>query len=110
MPEQQLVTVVRQVPTWGHVYWPVGLLTASLMFLIPEAIAFFTNKANTLSAYSWGELEVHRATRLWLHIPAWYVSLAAWLLFFIVITGHIWFKSETAPFMWVWRLLHGHAP
>lgn len=76
--------------TWGRYYWPFYLVLASLLFIVPELIALFTNYRNTLSQYSWAELHVNPHVSL--HIMAWYLSLGAWTLFAIVITLHIWFR------------------
>lgn len=76
--------------TWGRVYWPYFLLVVSLTFLIPELIAFFTNKANTLSEYSWDELHVGA---LQVHTISWYLSLGTWVLFVVLITLHIWWRT-----------------
>lgn len=76
--------------TWGKFYWPVAMLTAfGGMFGIPELIAIVTNQANTLSDYAWDELRVGFIP---VHTVAWYVSLAGWLLFVVVITAHIWWR------------------
>ena len=45
-------------PTWGSVYWPWYLITASAAFLAAEVFALFTNSANTLSDFSWYELGI----------------------------------------------------
>ena len=78
---------------WGIIYWPKYLIVASLFFLIPEIIALFTNTANTLSAYCWNELRVGLAFGHGEHTLAWWVSLVAWSLFVIIITGHIWWRT-----------------
>jgi hypothetical protein len=80
-------------PTWGGYYWPFFLIVASLLFLVPELIALFTNATNTLSDYSWRELNVRGGLHFDQHTAAWGISLAAWLVFVIVITLHIWWKS-----------------
>ena len=59
------------------------------MFGIPELIAIVTNSANTLSDYAWNELRVGSIP---LHTVAWYISLAVWLMFVVVITAHIWWR------------------
>lgn len=82
------------MPTWGLVYWPVGLTALSLLFLPAELIALFTNPANTLSDYCWHELNVTRAFTFDAHGVAWWASFASWLLFVIVITMHIWFRAD----------------
>jgi hypothetical protein len=67
------------------------MVVTVLLFGVPELIALFTNQANTLSDYSWDELDVHGFN----HIPtvAWYASLIVWLIFVVVITAHIWWKG-----------------
>ncbi len=80
-------------PSWGLYYWPFFLILGSLLFLIPELIALFTNATNTLSGYTWRELNVHGGMHLNQHTVAWWLSLAAWLVFVVVITIHIWWKS-----------------
>lgn len=81
--------------TWGLWYWPVFLTVGSLFVLVPETIALCTNAANTLSDYCWRELDVTNALRF----PAvaadyaWWLSFATWIMFVIVITIHIWFRS-----------------
>jgi dolichyl-phosphate-mannose--protein O-mannosyl transferase len=77
--------------TWGKYYWPIALIVVSVaMFGIPELIALFTNQANTLSQYSWDELHV---SGIAVHNVAWLVSLIVWLVFVVVITLHIWWRS-----------------
>jgi hypothetical protein len=78
------------VITWGKYYWPYFLTLVSMLFLIPELIAVVTNHANTLSEYSWDELHV---SGLAIHDIAWYLSLSTWLLFVVVITAHIWWRT-----------------
>lgn len=80
----------RQLVTWGRYYWPYFLILGSALFGIPELIALFTNNANTLSDYARYELNV--APHITVHTLAWYVSLCAWVLFFVVITAHIWWN------------------
>lgn len=76
--------------TWGKFYWPAALLvTAVFLFGIPELIAIITNPANTLSDYAWDELRVGSIP---VHLVAWYISLAVWLMFVVVITLHIWWR------------------
>jgi hypothetical protein len=77
---------------WGNYYWPRGLAVVSVAFLIPELYALFTNPANTLSDYCWRELNVSASWGHGAHSVAWWLSLAAWLLFTVVITLHIWFR------------------
>lgn len=77
--------------TWGNYYWPYFLILTSATFGIPELIALFTNVANTLSDYSRLQLHVGTAFAGQVHTLAWWGSLAAWLLFAVVITVHIWF-------------------
>lgn len=76
--------------TWGRLYWPFFIIVTSALFLGPELIATFTNRANTLSEYAWAEL---RVSGLAIHDIAWYISIVAWLLFVVVITAHIWWRS-----------------
>jgi len=74
-------------------YWPFFLVVSSLLFLVPELIALFTNATNTLSGYSWRALNVYNGLHLNQHTAAWWLSLTAWLVFVVVITIHIWWKS-----------------
>jgi hypothetical protein len=67
------------------------MILTSLTFGIPEVTALFTNVANTLSDYSWAELDVTR-WNLPVHTIAWYASLIVWLVFVIAITAHIWWR------------------
>jgi hypothetical protein len=76
--------------TWGKLYWPFFLILTSALFLGPELIALFTNWHNTLSQYSWAELNV--SPRIPVHTIAWWISVMAWALFVVVITAHIWFR------------------
>ena len=78
-------------PTWGLHYWPVFLIAVSVAFLIPEFIALLTNSVNTLSDYSWFQLGI--SPHLSRHTIAAWLSLAGWLAFVAVITGHIWFRT-----------------
>lgn len=77
---------------WGNTYWPAGLITVSVAFLVPELYALLTNSANTLSDYCWRQLGIRTAWGNGVHTLAWWFSLITWLLFAVVITGHIWFK------------------
>ena len=76
--------------TWGKYYWPYFMALVTLLFAVPELIALFTNQANTLSDYSWDELNVG-----YHHLPniTWYTSLITWLVFVVLITIHIWWKG-----------------
>lgn len=76
--------------TWGRYYWPFFIVLTSVLFLVPELIALFTNYMNTLSEYSWAELHVNPHVSM--HTLAWYLSLGGWIMFVIVITLHIWFR------------------
>lgn len=78
---------------WGYAYWPKYLIVGSLFVLVPELYALFTNPKNTLSEYCWRELNVRVAWGAGQHTAAWWLSLAAWLLFVVAITGHIWWRS-----------------
>jgi len=80
-------------PTWGTYYWSFFLVLVSLLFLVPELIALFTNATNTLSDYSWRELTVHNGLHINQHTLAWWLSLIAWLVAVVVLTLHIWWKS-----------------
>lgn len=80
------------MPTWGREYWPVFLIVTSLLFLAGELTALATNARNTLSDYSWFEL--HLRPGISVHSMAWYLSFTGWLLFVVVITWHIWFRSQ----------------
>ena len=79
---------------WGKIYWPIALTVASvIMFGIPELIALFTNPANTLSDYSWSELNVTVAYGHGIHTVAWWASIVVWFVFVVVITIHIWWRG-----------------
>lgn len=78
---------------WGNWYWPRGLVAVSLAFLVPELTALFTNPQNTLSYYCWRELHVGSLYGNGVHTLAWWLSITAWALFVVVITGHIWFAK-----------------
>ena len=78
--------------TWGKYYWPYFMILTVLLFGVPELIAIISgNVANTLSDYSWDQLDVHGFTHV--HDIAWFASLGVWLLFVVVITAHIWWRS-----------------
>lgn len=79
--------------TWGLAYWPKYMIVASLAFIIPETVAFFTNASNTLSDFAWYELGINGTINR--HDFAWWISLIAWAMFVIVITGHIWFRTPS---------------
>lgn len=79
--------------TWGLVYWPKYLIVGSLFFILPELFALITNVNNTLSDYCWKELNVSLAYGTGQHTIAWWLSLVAWLLFFVAITIHIWWRG-----------------
>lgn len=76
--------------TWGAYYWPYFLILVSVEFGVPELVALATNVANTLSDYARLQLHVGTAFSGTVHTVAWWCSLAAWLLFVVVITDHIW--------------------
>lgn len=78
---------------WGIIYWPVFLITVSAFFLIPETIALCTNAANTLSDYAWNQMHVGLSFGNGPHTVAWWLSLVAWILFAVLITGHIWWRT-----------------
>lgn len=80
---------------WGFWYWPRFLIAVSVLFLGPELYAVATNSANTLSDYSWTELGIGNAVQFrHVHTAAWWLSLAAWVLFVVVITAHIWWRQR----------------
>lgn len=79
--------------TWGRFFWPFWIILTSGTFLGPELFALFTNPKNTLSDYSWAELNVTSYVKV--HTAAWWLSLVGWLLFVVVITVHIWWKKLT---------------
>lgn len=79
--------------TWGKEYWPIFLIVVSVLFAVPELYALFTNVLNTLSDYSWFELHVRPGINR--HTIAWWISLSAWAVFAVVITGHIWFRNPS---------------
>lgn len=81
-----------QVMTWGRTYWPWFILAVTLGFGLPELFALITNPGNTLSDYSWAELQVGRSYPP-LHTTAWIASLVMWLVFTVLITWHIWWRS-----------------
>lgn len=78
---------------WSNTYWPIGLIAASVAFIVPELYALFTDANNTLSDYCWRELHVTRALEISGHGAAWWCSFIAWLLFVAVITLHIWYRG-----------------
>lgn len=79
------------VNLWGNYYWPYWMILTSFTFLVPEAIALFTNKSNTLSDYARAQLHVGVSIQNTIHTLAWYSSLITWLVFVVFITGHIWY-------------------
>ena len=79
--------------TWGLVYWPVYLTIASAFFLVPEIMALITNAANTLSDYCWRQLNVTMTFGHGAHTVAWWLSLMSWIMFVVIITLHIWWRS-----------------
>lgn len=78
---------------WGNWYWPAFLCAAFVLFAPAEIFALVTNSANTLSEYCWRELHVTRALELSGHGAAWWASLVMWVIFFVVITLHIWYRG-----------------
>lgn len=76
--------------TWGLHYWPWYLILASLAFLVPETIAFFTGHQNTLSDYAWQELDIRTSFH---HTLAWGLSQGAFLLGAFVLYFHIWWRQ-----------------
>lgn len=78
---------------WGNWYWPAGLCIMSALFVPAELFALLTNANNTLSDYCWRELHVTRALEISGHGAAWWASFIAWVLFVVIITLHIWYRS-----------------
>jgi hypothetical protein len=78
---------------WGVLYWPFFLILVSALFLVPEVYALITNSANTLSDYCWNQLSVHVAFGSGRHTLAWWLSQGAFIIFFVLITIHIWYRS-----------------
>lgn len=78
---------------WGNWYWPIGLCVMSALFVPAELFALLTGARNTLSDYCWRELGVSKALELSGHGAAWWASLTSWLLFVVIITLHIWYRS-----------------
>lgn len=78
---------------WGNWYWPAGLSVLSLLFVPAELFALLTDPNNTLSDYCWRELGISKALEVSVHGAAWWASLIAWLVFVVIITLHIWWRS-----------------
>lgn len=74
-----------------RIYWPIYLIAASIGFLAPEIYAMVTH-GMTLSNYSWGRLEVVQNQHFWQHNAAWALTLGAWIVIALWLTGHIWFR------------------
>lgn len=85
------------MPTWGLTYWPYFLITIGLIFIIgflpPEIYALITNPSNTLSDYSWHELDVSVAWNAGKHTLAWWLSLITFCTGISLLITHIWFRS-----------------
>jgi hypothetical protein len=81
------------VTTWGATYWPWFLTIASVFLLVPELFALVTNSFNTLSWYAWNKLDLSVSVNQGMDTVAWWGSLIVWVLFVIIITGHIWWKG-----------------
>lgn len=96
-PEQKIGVGQHLGITWGHHYWPIALIIASvtlaLLFFPAEIYAIFTNTSNTLSDFSRYELGVTTAfgQQTIAHTFAWWASFLVWMSFVFVITLHIWF-------------------
>ena len=99
----QMTRTLRKatIHVWGEKWWPIFLVGSGLWLLtgfgIPETIALLTNSNthldNTLSYYARIQLHVSVATENSIHTVAWWVSFAAWMMFVIFITAHIWFDQ-----------------
>lgn len=86
-------TLPSHVMTWGRDYWPIMLIITSLLFLVPEIYALFTNVKNTLSDYARYELDVTTPTQAFTsHTAAWFLTFGVWLTVAIWLTYHIWFE------------------
>jgi hypothetical protein len=79
--------------TWGQTYWPIYLTVAFVLFGVPELIALASNVYNTLSWYAWNGLNLSVSVNQGMDTVAWWTSLIMWLVFVVVITGHIWWKG-----------------
>lgn len=85
--------------TWGHWYWPVFLIVASVVIIVgfvpAEIIALLSevrnHTDNTLSYYARTELGVSVAVQNTVHTVAWWASFVLYLLFNAFIIPHIWF-------------------
>jgi hypothetical protein len=78
---------------WGRVYWPLYLILVSVFFLVPETVAFLSNTVNTLSEYAWREMSIEFIAGHGMHTVSWWLSLVAWCVFVVLITGHIWWRT-----------------
>jgi hypothetical protein len=79
--------------TWGRVYWPIAMVGVFLFFVPAELYALFTNANNTLSDYSWHELDITKAFEISGNGVAWWASFISWIIFVIIISLHIWYRS-----------------
>lgn len=84
--------------TWGRTWWPLFLIISAvwvtLGFGVPEIIALLTERSrhtdNTLSNYSWHELNV--STQLTVHTLAWWFTFIPVCVIGAVLVLHIWFR------------------
>ena len=80
-------------PTWGPDYWPWLLIAVSLAVLGPEIYALLTNTANTLSWYSWHELQITPHEAFKRHNAAWRLSQGTFLVVTFWLWLHIWYMT-----------------
>jgi hypothetical protein len=78
---------------WGNTYWPIWISVCSFLFLVPEVISQIFNHYNSLSEYAWRELGVSKAFQFTMHSAAWYLSLTAYIMAFVILLIHIWFRA-----------------
>ncbi len=78
-------------PTWGALYWPIGLVVTALLFFPPETYAFFTGHANTLSDYARWQLNEYPNEPLFAHDWQWWLSQVVYLGAIEWLWGHIWY-------------------
>lgn len=82
--------------TWGAWYWPAWLCVSVAAFLGPEICALVSGRpANTLSAWVWRSLNVHRAETIAQWSALDFLVFGMWLTLVVWLTFHFFFGRFT---------------
>ena len=81
--------------TWGRTYWPAALSVLLAVIFIPEIYALITNDQNTLSWWTWDELNVSSRQPVQDWTAPHYLVFGGWLVLVSWLTWHLFFHWFT---------------